>query len=137
MSLYYHCHSCSSDIHIQEDKNEQKTIVCIYCGEYQAQLKGQTFKIGFQGLTTDFNAHFDITQGKFFSSYEEKKDWLKKKNKEQIGGDFNPRKSGKGRFHCTSSQAKKFFAGKTLKKYIKNEDLHNKKIQVGWTRARG
>ena len=55
-----------------------------------------------------FNPHFDITQGQFFGTSDEKRNWLKGKDKEQVDGTSSPRLSGGGRVICSRNQAKQF-----------------------------
>ena len=67
-----------------------------------------------------FNPHFDITQGKFFSSAEQKKAWLRSKDKEQVEGGLSPRISEKGRIVCSERQAQKLI-GRNAKKLSQKE----------------
>ena len=57
-----------------------------------------------------FNPHYDEQVGEYFSSYEEKKAFLKKTGRTQISGQHSPRKSNNSSFICTKEQAKQFDA---------------------------
>ena len=54
-----------------------------------------------------FNSHYDMILGKYFSSKEEKENYLSGKNKQQTGGPLSPRTTTKEQIICSESQAKK------------------------------
>ncbi len=53
-----------------------------------------------------FNPHYDVTQGEYFGSAEEKKDYLRKTGKLQSSGQFSPRRSTKMQVICNREQSK-------------------------------
>lgn len=53
-----------------------------------------------------FNPHYDVTQGEYFGSAEEKKDYLRRTGKVQSSGQFSPRRSTKMQVICNREQAK-------------------------------
>jgi hypothetical protein len=72
-------------------------------------------------IRNHFNPHFDLTQGQYFESNEQKKNWLAGKDKTQVEGNLSPRSSGGGRIICSKTQARQL-VGKNAKK-IKQADL--------------
>ena len=93
------------------------TLVC--CGKTAVALISAPKVIG----ADSFNAHFDITQGQFFSSPESKKNWLKAKDKEQVDGSLSPRSSGGGRVICSDTQALTLKHFNRYKNKIKQRDI--------------
>ena len=109
----FDCRSCGVTERLVETNVSR--IVC--CGKVAHSLIGSPRIIG----TESYNPHFDITQGQFFGSLEQKNAWLKKKEKEQVEGHASPRSSGGGRILCTKEQASKLIGANARE--VKQSDL--------------
>ena len=90
-------------------------IVC--CGKTAVSLISAPRVVG----ADSFNSHFDITQGQYFKTADDKKKWLKSKDKEQVEGHASPRFSGGGRIICSDTQAKKLVGANARK--VRQADL--------------
>lgn len=109
----FNCSICG--VHEKMVQFNTTEIVC--CGRTATSLISAPLVVG----ADSFNAHFDLTQGQYFSSPEHKQNWLKSKDKEQLEGNLSPRTSGHGRVICSQDQAKKFRSSRARE--IKNSDL--------------
>lgn len=101
-----------------------KTVVC--CGKTATA----TFVYSAPRVVNcwSFTPHFDMTQGKYFGSAEEKQRWLKGKDKEQVSGLHSPRKTTGTSVICSREQAKRFI-GRNAKS-IKSEELQPRRTRV-------
>lgn len=110
--MAYRCWSCS------RPRENEELLRCDACNAQEAPIQAPS--LGGE-IRNHFNAHFDITQGQYFESAEQKKNWLKSKDKEQVEGGLSPRTSSGGRVICTKTQAASF-VGRGAKK-VKQADI--------------
>ena len=123
----FECPSCG----ITEKMVESGVSTLVCCGSKMAYALISAPKV--VGADS-FNPHFDLTQGHFFSSSDEKKNWLKSKEKEQVDGSLSPRTSGGGRVLCSKEQAVKLKNFNKYKNKISQKDIpclkQNKRTSV-------
>lgn len=101
----FQCSKCDL-VHEEYVSPEQVNTKCPSC---QGKAKKIYLSVPKAVGLDEFNAHYDIQLGKYFSSADEKKKFLKDTGKLQEG-TMSPRKSSRSRIICSREQAKRFDA---------------------------
>ncbi len=103
MPVYeYYCECGFETEEFRSIDERYKSPLCENCGDKMKLGIPTTRVIN----CNSFNPHYDVTQGEYFGSAEEKKDYLRRADKIQSSGTFSPRKTSKMQIICNREQAK-------------------------------
>ncbi len=108
MPIYsYQCEACDEYYEEWYMHSDFPDAILCKCGEYANKIIAYAPSLGKGTKDGNFKPYYDMQLDQHFQSADEKKQWLKANDYEQVSGDSSPQESKEGNFYCTETQASK------------------------------